>query len=473
MFKPAPLVAVAIALLLLVSPFAIGSFTESGLREQIENYNQNPSISASVESYERGWFDATARIRFGFADSVLEQFPIGEPSLPVAAMLQGLEIPIVVEVAHGPILTRNGFGLGTAAIRAYIDPESPMVAIAENLLGLPYLFEFRGRAGFGTGFRFEGEIPGAETAFEDLSYSFSGLEYSGRARNGDTELEASTDNLSIQSPFFSAILQSLAMQYDYDYRPDQIALANGEFSIANVTATNPLLGAAPLFAGSDLLITVVSDENDAGTHIDASVVYGAGSLEVADLIAINDAAIGINASHLDGAALMQLQDFATNMPLDASDEELLVLLTPILDQLIAGDPVISLEPARFSMSQGDFEGRAMIAIDSSVLPTGSFTELVNPLSALQAVSAELEMSVSKTLAAHLAGMAMGQQLAALAGPGAEPMAPEQAAAMAEAQFTVLVAQGLLVDDGERYSTSIEYAGGTAMANGQPIPLGAL
>jgi uncharacterized protein YdgA (DUF945 family) len=125
------------------------------------------------------------------------------------------------------------------------------------------------------------------------------------------------------------------------------------------------------------------------------------------------------------------------------------------------------------MSQGDFEGRAMIAIDSSVLPTGSFTELVNPLSALQAVSAELEMSVSKTLAAHLAGMAMGQQLAALAGPGAEPMAPEQAAAMAEAQFTVLVAQGLLVDDGERYSTSIEYAGGTAMANGQPIPLGAL
>lgn len=472
MFKPAPLVAVAIALLLLVSPFAIGSFTENGLREQIDIYDQNPSISASVESYERGWFDGTARLRFGVADSILEQFPLGDPNSPAAAMLQGLEIPVIVEVTHGPILMDDGFGVGTASIRAYIDPESPMVAIAENLLGLPYLFEFRGRAGFGTGFRFEGEIPAAESAFEDLSYSFSGLNYSGRIRNGDTEIEASTDNLSIQSPFFSAILQSLAMQYDYDYRPGKIALADGEFSIASVTATNPLLGAEPMFAASDLLVTVGSDENDAGTHIDASVVYGAGSLEVADLVAINDAAIGITANHLDGAALMQLQDFATNMPLDVSDEELLFLLMPILDQLISGDPVITLEPAQFGMSEGDFEGRAKIEIDSSVLPTGSFTELVNPMFAMQAVNAELEMSISKALAAHLAGLAMGQQLAAMSGPGAAQMAPEQAAAMAEAQFTVLVAQGLLVDEGDRYSTSIEFTGGTATANGQPIPLGA-
>ena len=472
MFKPAPLVAVAIALLLLVSPFAIGSFTENSLREQIEIYDLNASISASVESYERGWFDATARIRFGIADSILEQFPIADPSMPAAAMLQGLEIPVIVEVTHGPILTDNGFGLGTASIRAYIDPESPMVAVAQNLLGMPYPFEFRGRAGFGMGFRFEGEIPAAENAFEDLSYSFSGLNYTGRINDGDTSVQASTENLSIQSPFFSAILESLAMDYDYDYRPDKIPLGGGEFSIASVTATNPLLGAEPMFAASDLTMTVSSDENDAGTHIDASVVYRAGSLSVADLFAVNDAAIGITANHLDGAALMEMQEFAANMPLDVSDEELLELLMPILDQLIAGDPVITLEPARFAMTQGDFDGRAMIAIDSSVLPTGSFMELVNPMFAMQAVSAELEMSISKELAAYLAGMAMGQQLAAVSGPGAAPMAPEQAAAMAEAQFTVLVAQGLLVDEGERYSTSIEFTGGTAMANGQPIPLGA-
>jgi uncharacterized protein YdgA (DUF945 family) len=390
----------------------------------------------------------------------------------MAAMLQGFEIPVIVEVSHGPVLTNGGFGVGTASVRAYIDPESPMVAVAENLLGLPYLFEFRGRAGFGTGFRFEGEIPAAESAFEDLSYSFSGLNYSGRIRNGDTELEAMTDNLSLQSPFFSAILESLAFEYDYDYRPDKIALADGEFSIASITATNPLLGADPMFSADDLLMTIASDENDAGTHIDASVVYGAVSVTVADVFAVSDAEIGISARHLDGQALLELQDFAANMPLDVSDEQLLALLSPILDQIVAGDPVISLEPARFSMSQGDFDGRAMISIDSSALPTGSFTELVNPMFAIQAVSAELEMSVSKALAAHLAGMAMGQQLAAIAGPGAGQMTPEQAAAMAEAQFTVLVAQGMLVDDGERYSTSIEFSNGTAMANGQPIPLGA-
>ena len=65
---------------------------------------------------------------------------------------------------------------------------------------MPYVFEFRGRAGFGTGFTFEGEIPGAESALDDLSYSFSGLNFSGRARGGDTELSAETENLSIQSP---------------------------------------------------------------------------------------------------------------------------------------------------------------------------------------------------------------------------------------------------------------------------------
>jgi uncharacterized protein YdgA (DUF945 family) len=472
MFKPAPLVAVGIALLLIVSPYAIGSFTESGLRDQIAIYDQNPSISASVESYERNWFDATARLRFGISDSFLQQLPIADPSLSAAAMLQGMEIPIVVEVTHGPVLTDGGFGIGTAGIRAYIDPASPMVMIAQNFLGLPYIFEFRGRAGFGTGFRFEGEIPAAENAFEDLSYSFSGLNYSGRIHNGDTQLEAGTENLSIQSPFFSAILESLEFEYDYDYRPDRIALADGEFSIANVTATNPLLGANPMFAANDLLMTFSSDENDAGTHIDASVVYGAGSISIADLFAVSDAAIGISASHLDATALLQLQSFAANMPLDVSDEDMLALMTPILDQIVAGDPVISLDPVRFSMAEGDFDGRAILAINSSALPSGSFMEIIDPIYSMQAISAELEMSVSKTLAAHLAGMAMGQTIGAVAGPGAAPMTPEQTAAMAEVQFAVLVAQGLLVDEGDRYSTSIEFSGGTATANGQPIPLGA-
>ena len=465
MFKPAPLVAVGVVALLLVSPFAIGSFIESGLREQIAIYDENPSLSATVDSYERGWFDGTARISFGLSDTFLTQMQAFDPNSPAAALIGGSRIPVVVELSHGPILLDGGFGIGTATVRAYVDPESPMVAIAENFLGLPYLFELRGRSGFGTGFRFEGEIPAAENAFEDLSYAFTGLEFSGTIRNGDFDMSAATDSLSVQSPFFSAILESLALEYDYDYRADRIPLADAELSIGRLAATNPLLGAEPIFATEDLGIVWTSDENDAGTHIDARVVYSAGSLIVANELAVSDTAIGISASHLDANALLQLQEIASRLPPGATEVDMGELFMPILDQLIAGEPNISIEPARFTMSGGDFDGRASVSIDASVLPTGSFAELMNPLFAMLAVSAEIDMNVSKSLARYLLGLTMGQQFGA-------QMEPAQLEAMADAQFTGLVAQGLLVDDGDRYSTSIQYSAGAATANGQPIPLGA-
>jgi uncharacterized protein YdgA (DUF945 family) len=338
---------------------------------------------------------------------------------------------------------------------------------------MPYLFELRGRSGFGTGFRFEGEIPPSENAFPDGDYSFSGLLFEGTSNDGHLVLDAVIENLSLQSTLFSAILESMTVAYDYRYRPDRIGLGDFELAIASVVASNPLLGSEPLLSAAGVRLASTVTEHEGGAHIDMHAALGADGLSVIDTFSLSNAAFGIGLRHFDAVAVYELQSLAKSMSPGADEAQVIALMMPIFDRIVAGDPALSLEPIRFSMPDGEFDGRLDLMLDSSVLPTGSVADLEDSQVAMQAIAANLELNCSKQLARDLMTLSLSQQMSAQMGPDAPPLPPEQVEAMVDGQLAALVAQGMLTDDGDSYSTTITFADGVATINGTALPLGAM
>ena len=104
------------------------------------------------------------------------------------------------------------------------------------------------------------------------------------------------------------------------------------------------------------------------------------------------------------------------------------------------------------------------------MPPAGTLSLDNPLLMLSIVNAKAELNVSKTLAGQLAAFGARMQLSS------DPtIPPEQLDYMAEAQsglmLTMLVGQGVLIEDGDGYKTSFDYTDGSMTLNGTPLPFG--
>ena len=86
------------------------------------------------------------------------------------------------------------------------------------------------------------------------------------------------------------------------------------------------------------------------------------------------------------------------------------------------------------------------------------------------VNTKADVRVSKILAGQLATLGARMQLA-----GDPSIPPDQIDYMAEAQsglmITLLVGQGVLVEDGDGYRSAVEYTDGALTLNGSAMPFG--
>ena len=141
MNKVAIAAAALLVIALLAMPGVVGSITEARVRERVAAIDASPSAAAELTSFDRGWFRSTARIELELApDNVAQLTDAAGTPLGVFGAL-----PIVVEFAHGPVAVLDGVHFGWSKMVARPDVEAPGVAELTQTLGVPYLFEFRGR----------------------------------------------------------------------------------------------------------------------------------------------------------------------------------------------------------------------------------------------------------------------------------------------------------------------------------------
>ena len=467
---------VGVALLcLLGAPFATGMLTENQLRQRMELLNQNPVFGAEVTAYDRGWLKSEARIELGVSPDYLAQLQ-NAGTVPGTDILD-TRLGIIVEITHGPLAISDGVHFGAATVVARPDSDGAIVQFAEQTLGMPYLFEFRGRAGFGDSFDFDGDIPEIDYTGPEGKIEFTGLNVVGNAHGNVLNVDANGDRLSYQSMFATGLVETIRIDTQYEMRGQNVPLGTSELLIGRVFASSPMLGPEPLFEASDLRATGDFTLNDDGEKVSMSATYGAGSLVAGEEINVTNAALGISINDVDAEAVQTyyqvIQESTRNQVADPA--VIMDQLTPLIEQVVAGAPSLAINPLQFTTPEGSLNGKGLIAIDPSQLPQGQAVDLQNMAVLAGIVTATIDLTVAKPLAERLAALSVRTQIAAQAAASGETFSPEEIKAMAEAQsgfmLIGLTGQGMLVDDGDNYTTALEYADGAITVNGEPMPFG--
>jgi uncharacterized protein YdgA (DUF945 family) len=458
-------------------PPIIGRSTENIVRTQIQQMDMNPIFSMRVSEYERGWFTGQARITIALDENYAAALmtdavnaDVEDPATAAAISAQAITIP--VELAHGPIILMDGLYFGLSRLHAVLDDRDALAAMVTQELGLDYVAELRGQTSFFGTFSFTGNVPPVEYINESGHVSFSGFEVDGSTRGANLQADGGMDRLVMDAEGNTVTVENMRLSAD-SMRINQFLWAGDfESDVQRISVVDTLAGARGAIEAVGLKMSGKVDLNESGELFDATMTYEAAQVRVpAEDIELTDAQLTIGLTNLSVEGITQY--YETALTLDGQDPRAAAqAMSNIALRLLENNPAIAFDPIRFTL---DGESLTAAIIVRTVNAQQGNIDLSNPLVLLGLFEASARLDASKPLVERLAGQAASAQLRTIE-PG--QLAPgEDLEAMAEGTASMMIvsflSQGYLVDDGENYSTEIEYANGEIRINGMPLPLGAL
>ena len=456
-----------VAVLLLALPPALGMLTEARVRERAASIGVNGLITVEVKSFDRGWFRSKAKIEFGLAPEYVAKMG----ATTGAASALGQHATIAVDFAHGPVAVQNGVHFGWSTMVARLDPETPGLAQIERELGVPYLFEFRGRTGLAGGVTFEADVPPMDVPTGRSQFKFSGATLDGRYTGNRLVSDTRASSVEFASPGGTFTLRNLRVSTDNEILSQDLTPGKGEFSIESVAAIDPLQGSTPLFQVDNFKVAGTSTLNAAQTLLDMQLTYGLDRLHVEEN-EVTGVTVGLTAHNLDVATFRHYNTTMRELGLSATPpdpQDVVAGLRADIQQALAAGPSLVFDPIRFAFDGEPFEGRAEVTIDPAKLPPGGITDL-DPAVVMGFVNSNADVKMSKALARRFVALAAEMQFR-----GDPRMPPEQLKYMAEAQaglmLVQLVGQGFLVEDGEVYRAALRFVDGALTLNDKPMPFG--
>jgi uncharacterized protein YdgA (DUF945 family) len=458
--KVAIAAAALLVIVLLAIPGVVGSMTEASLRARVAAIDEGPSAAAELSSFDRGWFRSTARI-------VLRPESVDQLA-PVGAELG--ELPIVVELAHGPVAVLEGVYFGWSTMVARPDVDSPAVAELTQQLGVPYLFQFRGRTPYFGGLDFDADAPPFRLPIDEGSLTFSGGTLAGKLAGRNIDADAQIGSVDFASASGSFAVRGVSASVDNELRSEYVMPGEASLSVASISLAS-LQGVAPMFETSNLRMKSVVDIDAAGELLEMHINYDVDSVRIAEN-EVTGGSLAVLVRNLDAAAVEAYGALATDAAAAGDDPgTIAAALVPHLERALRAGPSLRVDPIRFRYDDEPFQGRVEVTTNPERLPPAGTLSLDNPMLFMSVVNTKAELSVSKTLAGQLATLAARMQIAQ-----ADPtMPPEQLDYMAEGQsglmLTMLVGQGVLVEEGDLYRTSFDFTDGSMTLNGNPLPFG--
>jgi uncharacterized protein YdgA (DUF945 family) len=463
MNKLAAVAAVALVLAMLAMPRVVASVTEARVRERVAAIDASDSVAAELTAFERGWFRSSAKIALRLAPD-----RIAAIDSPQDGWLAGDPIPIAVEFAHGPIAVLDGIHIGWSKMIARLDADAPGVPELERTLGVPYVFEFRGRTAFGGSLDFYADAPAFELPIDEALLTFAGADLDGTFVGRRLTARAEIGGLELASPTGTFALRNIRADVDNELLSEYLMPGIAALEIERVSVDDSLRGSSPVFEASNLRVASVTELDSEGDLLDMRIDYAIDTarLEDGELTAAN---VSLALRDLDVAALEAYSAAMSDAAATTTDSaEIIRALAPELERALRAGPSLALDPLSFRLDGEPFEGRVELTTNPARLPPVGALNLDNPLLVLGLIDADAELRLSKVLAQRLATLAAKMQL------GADPsMPPDQLDYLAEAQsslmLTMMIGQGVLIEDGNDYRCTITLNNGTVTLNGNPMP----
>lgn len=465
MNKLAIVAAALLLIVLLVLPRVVGGITEARVVSRVAAIDANPQAAAELTSFDRSWFRSIAHIELTFGPGAVAG-SAAAADLPLGVFIT---LPIVVEFAHGPIAVLDGVHFGWSKMVARPDAEASGIGELQQTLGVPYLFEFRGRSGYLGGLNFDADAPPFELPIDEALLTFSGGTLAGDFAAPHLRADARIGAVEFTSPTGTLAVRGLNLTADNELRSQYVMPGQASFSLESIAITRTR-GATPMFEAANLKIASDTGIDSAGELLDVHVTYDVDSVRLEDN-ELTAGALAVALRNVDVAAVEAYGAVAADAAAAGGDPAAIAAsLGPHLERALRRSPSFTLDPFRFRYDGEPFDGRIELTTNTARLPDAGTLNLDNPLLLAGLVNAKANVRLSKALAAELATLAARMQLGA-----DSTIPPDQLDYMAEAQsglmLTMLTGQGVLIEEGDAYVSSIDYTDGAATLNGNALPFG--
>ena len=456
-------------------PPVFGILTESQFRQRIDEINDYGIWSFELNAFERGWFGSSAMIDVRLSSEALPQLGSASGDDEQTAAVRDLldeRLAVLVDVAHGPVVLRNGPFVGLAGVTARPDPTEPDTAALEDSLGIPYLFEFRGRASLLGGLRFDADVPAIDYATGDYEAVFSGIQLEGGLNGNELVAHLEIDSFAWSNPLIAVSVDAITINADTEFLTRYQWLGDVELLIGQTLVVDRTVGGEPVFQSGNIAVRGESDQNGEGTLLTTYATYAADYLNFGERFRFTDAQVVVGLDSLDADAMNDLMAAQAQLEvLAAETADPMLLLMPVFLRLLAAEPTLSIDPIGFAMDDEPFEANVHVRTDAAALPETAAALIADPTLLVDAVTLEAEAAASQALALRIATELVRQQLAAGTPDGVVPGGIEDMVeAQASAMLGGVVAQGFLVADGDAYRVEFELVNGAASLNGSPLPL---
>lgn len=461
--KKAVLVLVVLLLLVVLGgPFLAGNKARQTLDNMVTFLNNQPGYTAQWLEYRKGWLTTDARLSIAMDLPAMTGDPSQDPQNP--------ELAFDVDINHGPILLTDGFRLAWASGRVVLG-EALDGWLRDNLV-------IENDAPFCTSdftIPISGDVifvdncQSAAVALDDGEFRFESYEGEGTyQQNGLFEYQGvlPAGRFETGDGFMNMGPAEIAMTLDFS-RVYNNTLVPGDFSLSLASLTGESKESDEYnVSGFNVKSTLhFNDDNTMSNGtMEMSLAEASGlDMSLKDLRFVFEFE-RISLAFWDSYT-KKMQEITEAGDMTTVGSEMIGIM---MTELLPAGPSISIPELRFTTDDGSMNVTADLDVSADA------AQSADPMSIIQHISLQLDAVADKPLALSLSEQSTLKELQAEQFESGEMLDDEaldaQARDMAAMKLNMLVVQGMLVEEGNRYKTSFTFKDGVAVLNGQPIPL---
>ena len=467
-------------IVILVGSFVTGPVTKSMLESQIAEINKMPGYRAELTEYNAGWRKADGKIEIGFDWDFYTSLSANDLTPEQKARLAAVPSHLVLDlqVAHGPILTNNGIGLGLSFIqlKPNVSDNARLKSFQERAK-VNELFTYQMVIGLLGGSSFSLDSPPLQIADDSTSsrFSYGGTHFEGsyNARSKAFIAEGALQPLTFALEGSSFEMAATELDADLVLLNQAVSLGDMEIKIAKFTGVGPEQGGVSELSMADLLIRY-EGEKDSDETVKMAVQYGIGEMVVGDQ-RLSDMNFQVAFERLGIEALQQYYDQLINLYENAEDtsavQQQLAAMSELGSVFLKYSPAVDIPDVSFVINDGKFSANTRVDFDgqgADITPA----DLANPLILMARLKVVGALNVDQQMLDTLGVKMLADQISAQLASQNQQMSEDEIHELAQTQLQGMLAQqvqqGILEATVDGYRAAFSMDKGAMKLNGQPF-----
>lgn len=458
-----------IVLAAVIAPKFIANSFNQELDSVVALIDQNPAYNASIKDRTSGWFSSMATINIGLDTSAFVQ----ENTAELQDVFKDMNVDVVINAQHGPILSQNGISLGWLTWNAKVDGNSLRDTL-EFPTNTPF-YQITAHTNLSGSSTLSDSIPSFTLKDKEAfsQFSFSGWNGSGAYSNSEMSYQGILETITADSAFGKFELNQWLVESNI--QGNLMHAMGGNFYDSTMTMqiqdiTFEQVSDQAKTTLTEFKMDGISDFDKTTSLMDTQINFSLKEL-ASDGFNLSSVMVNTEVNNLHEQFFKAYQTLMSEIgkePEKTQENINTFMQAELLGQLQA-EPELNISSFEAKINQGNITGSLSSKIQNvTTLPDA----IESPAFWLQHMLANAQINADQSAALWLAADTIKTQIKA--DPSAAQMTEDEINAIAQQQAIPMLQgmqqQGLFTETSTGYEMVFSLKDGQALLNGNPMPL---